>query len=535
MPDADGQCMAARPTRSALPARGVAAGLSLLLLGGVLGASGAPSRAGSAVAAVDRAAAPPVDLPVAGAPTEPGQLPTPDLVPAIPPPHAPAPAGPLASDTLDPAEPELVVPGAVAPAEPAEPAAASSGAVPASVTSDEQPPTAAAEMCPALVVRAQAPRTDGTVAAGAVVLALGPDRSAAGRTVDWSLAPTSGAATSGTVVLDRDGAAQVAVTLTAGTWTSSAQVRFSGDVPGACPALTGQVTAARTAAWASGASGAGVADGTFGTWRGSPTAIAGTWSDNNEAQVGLWQLRPGFEYATWRGDLDIAVGAIGPGETWTAAARGDYDARWTQSLQELSRLWSGRPGTLYIRFAHEFNGDWYPWRVTNASAPDFVTAWQRYRALQQRWFPTSQLVFSPNSESSSGVDWRRAFPGAAAVDVMAVDYYNQWPWVDTAVDFQRLSLAYDGTGAPRGLQRHLEFARSVGLPFAVAEWGNNGSFGDSGVYVEQMHDFFARNAGTGPGQLRYEIYFNVVWDGNPFGLFPTTGNPRAAEAYQRAF
>ena len=33
--------------------------------------------------------------------------------------------------------------------------------------------------------------------------------------------------------------------------------------------------------------------------------------------------------------MDVAIGAIGPGETWAAAAQGAYDARWRTSLTKL--------------------------------------------------------------------------------------------------------------------------------------------------------------------------------------------------------
>lgn len=287
--------------------------------------------------------------------------------------------------------------------------------------------------------------------------------------------------------------------------------------------------------WMSGASGAGVADREFEQWRGSPVAIAGTWADNNWAQTHLPQLRPGGEYGNWPHDLEIAVGAIGPGETWAAAARGAYDGRWSRSLQEIARLWGDRPGTIYLRFAHEFNGDWFPWSVTAATKEDFIAGWQRYRALQQRYFPDAALVFSPNNQTAFGndLDWRTAFPGAENVDVVSVSYFNGYPGAQTAAEFDALSLAYDRHGAPQGIRRHLEFAAAVGLPFAVSEWGIHADFGDSPVYMQQMDQFFRANAGTGPGRISYEILYNVVNPRNPFALMPATNVPEAAEVYAR--
>jgi hypothetical protein len=298
--------------------------------------------------------------------------------------------------------------------------------------------------------------------------------------------------------------------------------------------LPGGPAQAEEPTWRSGASGEGVADGAFAAWRGSAVPIAGTWSDDNKAQVEQWTLQPGEEFGSWAGDLDVAIGAIDDDESWEEAAEGAYDERWTEAVQELAALWSGRPGTMYIRFAHEFNGDWYDWSVTEDSVDDFIAAWHRFRAIQQQWFPSSRLVMAPNDQTAPGndLDWRLAYPGPGQVDVMSVSYFNHYPWTDTAEGFQARAVSFDHMGAPRGIQRHLEFAASVGLPFAVSEWSSESWVGDSPEYMRQMHAFFRANAGTGPGQLLYEVLFNVERDPNVFAVFPQTGHPRAAEAYR---
>lgn len=298
-------------------------------------------------------------------------------------------------------------------------------------------------------------------------------------------------------------------------------------------AQVAQVVAADAPTWSAGASGEGVPDGSFAAWRGSAVPIAGTWADSNAGQLELWPLHG--EYAAWTGDLEIAIGAIDEGESWAAAAQGAYDERWAESLRRAAGLWAGRPGTLYIRFAHEFNGNWYPWSVARDEIGDFTSAWQRFRALQLQHFPGAKLVFSPNWESagSFGADWRQAFPGDGQVDVVSTCWYNTFAFTDTPEEFQQVALTHDSFGGPRGLQRHLEFAASVGLPWAVSEWAPQADFGDSTVWMEQMSAFFAAHAGPGPGQLRYEILFNEERDGNAFALFPDTRLPNSAEAYAR--
>ncbi|MGY1740269.1 MULTISPECIES: glycosyl hydrolase [unclassified Blastococcus] len=291
--------------------------------------------------------------------------------------------------------------------------------------------------------------------------------------------------------------------------------------------------AAGPGGWLSGASGPGIVTGEFADWRGRDVEIAGTWSDNNEAMVNHWQLQPDAEYGEWDRPMDVAIGAIGEGETWAEAADGAYDDRWRESLTELRDLWADRPGTLYVRFAHESNGNWYPWSVDASEREDFITAWRRFRTLQQEVYPQSQLVFCMNRESvDTGFDWRESFPGAEYVDVYAVDYYNQYPYVATAEDWQAALLQTDQYGAPKGLQAHLDFAREVGLPMAVSEWSGMAENGDSPAFIRGMHAFFAANGGTGAGDLLYEILFDVDIDDNNFVLYGDTRMPDSAEAYR---
>ncbi|WP_432548505.1 malectin domain-containing carbohydrate-binding protein [Kineococcus sp. SYSU DK004] len=288
--------------------------------------------------------------------------------------------------------------------------------------------------------------------------------------------------------------------------------------------------------WKSGASGVGVASGAFGAWRGSQVGIAATWSDNNTAAANFWQLDRGAEYGSWTGDLDVAVGAFDRGESWSAAARGAYDARWRASLTTLRTKWGNRPGTVYIRFAHEMNGNWYPWSVNAGNAQDFVAAWKRYRALQKEVFPGAKLVFNVNRESvNSGVDWRKTFPGAQFVDVMGVDYYNQYPYAGDAATFASSLQQVDGFGAPKGLAQHLAFAKSVGLPLSVSEWSGNADNGDSPAFVQGMFDFFRANGGTGAGKLLYEVQFNCDIDGKRWLLTEGTRMPRSAAKYRELF
>lgn len=286
--------------------------------------------------------------------------------------------------------------------------------------------------------------------------------------------------------------------------------------------------------WLSGAAGEGVADGEFGRWRNSPVAIAGTWADTSaDVQVAVDQLNPGGEYGQWTGSLDIAVGAIfrDAGESWSAAAAGAYDERWADMLRALRAKWSQHPhGTMFIRFAHEWNGSWSQWAVDANEIDDFVIAWRRFYALKAELFPEAQLVFCTNADTFGfSYDWRTAWPGNEYVDVYATDWYSEQLVTQEP---------FDAFGAPVGLEQHREFAKSHGKPFALPEWGNRYSAtGESPQYIDFIHGFSVTHGGSEAGSLLYEIYFNVLQIPNDFAIFPANQSlaPEVSATYRRLF
>jgi hypothetical protein len=292
-----------------------------------------------------------------------------------------------------------------------------------------------------------------------------------------------------------------------------------------------------TGNWLSGSSGVGVGNGQFAAWRGSKVEIAASWANDNTNNQHFWQLDKGAEYGSWNESMDMAVGGIDRGESWSQGASGQFDARWRTSLQKLKSQWGDRQGTMYIRFAHEMNGYWFAWSVNKNNYQDFVASWKRYRAIQKEVFPEAKLVFSVNRDSNgTGMDWTKFFPGKEYVDVLTVDYYNQYPYAATKAQFDAASWDKDGYGAPKGIRAHAAFAKSQGIPFGVSEWSGNADNGDGTGYIEGMYAFFKENAGTGPGQVLYDIQFNCDIDGKRWLLYGSgVRMPNSAAKYKELF
>lgn len=290
--------------------------------------------------------------------------------------------------------------------------------------------------------------------------------------------------------------------------------------------------------WLSGAS-CKVTDGGFANWRGSPVTIAGTWNDASlEGQRQQWSLAN--EYGGWTESIDASIGGFW-GPTWTDVANGAIDDNLHTALTEIDKGW-GNKKTIFIRFAHEFNGSWYKWKVKPEDNESFKKAFARFYNMVQTDLVAkgrdAKVVWSPNSDEHNGVNTKDSWPGDQYVDVVGVDYYD---W-DRATDQAKWDEVFNKTGksgGPAGIGAWQAFAKSHGKPIAFPEWGTTGDGPyDNPFFIQKMNEFFRANAGTGPGQVWYEIYFDCTgYDnggGENFLIYPEAQSkvPKSAAMYK---
>lgn len=301
-----------------------------------------------------------------------------------------------------------------------------------------------------------------------------------------------------------------------------------------------------TGSWLSGQSQTdSVRDGSFAAWRGRPLDIGGTWaaSDTPQRQIASagWSIAPGNAYANIPA-MDYAVGGPLNGETWAQAAAGQFDARWAEQLRVMKAAWGTRSASdMYIRFAHEMNGNWGSWFVRPGEVSDFVTAWRRYYALVQVNFPGAKLVWCPNAGTMWNYDVRDLWPGDRYVDVVGVDAYNRDPWVNDAKSFTDKINAVNRDGSPLGIESWRTFAQSHGKPLAVPEWAsasvqNGGGGGDAPVFMQLFHEWLSQHGGSSAGNVLYEVFFNAPGYGDHYEIFqngqPSPFEPQAAAMYR---
>jgi hypothetical protein len=130
-------------------------------------------------------------------------------------------------------------------------------------------------------------------------------------------------------------------------------------------------------------------------------------------------MTPVLTLEPWR----PGAGTDQPDYTVARIAAGDHDADLTRWATELA-AW-GRP--LLLRFAHEMNGDWYPWSTgaEGASAESYVAAWRHVHDIfRAAGAEEVQFVWAPNVPLGGVPGFEDAYPGADVVDVLGLDGYN---------------------------------------------------------------------------------------------------------------
>lgn len=141
------------------------------------------------------------------------------------------------------------------------------------------------------------------------------------------------------------------------------------------------------------------------------------------ADLNAVNARGATSLITWEPWLWSGNGANQPAYALDRITAGDFDTylrQWGTALKN----W-GKP--VMLRFAHEMNGNWYPWAeaANGNGAGDYVAAWRHVHDVVAATGATNvQWVWSPNVPYWGSTPLTGLYPGAGYVDVVALDGYN---------------------------------------------------------------------------------------------------------------
>ncbi len=196
-----------------------------------------------------------------------------------------------------------------------------------------------------------------------------------------------------------------------------------------------------------------------------PAADAAVVKDNGSIAVITWEpwksVVPDSDYTLQKitnGDFDTYI------EKWALAARNfKYP--------------------ILLRFAHEMNGDWYPWDGAHNGSSEaparFIAAWKHvHNIFDQSGAANVTWVWDVNSSSSPDVSWNSAlnyYPGDAYVDWVAVDGYN-WGTSQSWSSWQ----SFDGIFLSSYNALH---AQMPSKPIMIGEFACSEAGGDKATWI----------------------------------------------------
>lgn len=151
---------------------------------------------------------------------------------------------------------------------------------------------------------------------------------------------------------------------------------------------------------------------------------------------------------TWEPWTPTADAEGHPQPEWAATSvlNGEHD----DYIDAVARSLRDSKLNVYLRFAHEANGGWYPW---SADPAGYVDTWKyiRYRMRSVRAAWNVKMVWSPNYDlwRATPADWLARllpyWPGSTAIDHLGTTMINFGAERDYTVDrfAGRFGLAYD--------------------------------------------------------------------------------------------
>ena len=254
------------------------------------------------------------------------------------------------------------------------------------------------------------------------------------------------------------------------------------------------------------------------------------WAGMVNSSANAWLLGP-YENKGYQLDLGVPMTPTSNGTpvgTLATGATGAYDSYYTTLAQTLV---SYGDANAILRLGWEFNGNWFPWAVSNnTDAANFAAYWIQI-VDTMRAVTGANFQFDWNVAAGSGsFTLADAYPGSAYVSSIGFDDYDQY-W-GAATPQQAWNNALTATA---GLNWVSSFAAANHVPVSIPEWGltfgatgGEVGMGDDPYYINQMASWIASN------NVSFESYFDFnAQDGNH--LLASTLDPNSLAAFKADF
>ncbi|MBU4590784.1 MAG: hypothetical protein KKG01_07655 [Candidatus Omnitrophica bacterium] len=191
-------------------------------------------------------------------------------------------------------------------------------------------------------------------------------------------------------------------------------------------------------------------------------------------------------------------------EPWYAMTKEglDYDrilsGEWDRYIKEFAEVLKNLDKVVYLRFAHEMNGNWYPWSGTKIGREKFTAIYKHVKDIfDETGASNVKWVFSVNWEDVPREDnnFMLYYPGDEYVDYVGIDGYNwgnakSWSrWMSFKEIFEK---------------RYKEITNNFKKPIIISEFSSTSNGGDKAVWIKEAMNDIRRMK-----EIKAFILFNV--------------------------
>jgi hypothetical protein len=242
-----------------------------------------------------------------------------------------------------------------------------------------------------------------------------------------------------------------------------------------------------------------IASGTVSKYGVTPASVL--WFDNwasgnafntSEAKA-VWAMgiMPHFTWEPWNPSLGVSDSA-------QIHLQDIVNGKWDSYIRSRGAEMASAGVPIMLRWAHEFDGNWYPWGIANnGNNPAlYATAYRHVHDLVVAAGATNvQWVFTFNNNPSPNESWNSAaaaYPGDAYVDWIGIDGYN-WglapSWDPSGNDWSSFNSLFSSAYGK---------ARSIApkRPVMIAEMASSEDGGSKAQWINDLSSVL--NSGSYP-------------------------------------
>jgi mannan endo-1,4-beta-mannosidase len=197
-----------------------------------------------------------------------------------------------------------------------------------------------------------------------------------------------------------------------------------------------------------------------------------------------WDMYP--DLGVIKGILDEGCRPMITWEPWQADSRRgiDYDGllngKYDDYITDFARLVGSFGEEVCLRFAHEMNGNWYPWAGARIGPEKYRRMYRFIKdAFDREGVSNVKWIFSVNWEDVPPLavnDFMNYYPGEAYVDYIGLDGYN---WGDTQ-SWSRWMTFGELFG-----EVYDRIVRETDKPVIITEFSSASSGGDKARWIKE--------------------------------------------------